>query len=112
MLAQKKVSGLVVENDPFFDSRRLHLIQLTAQRSIPAIYHIREFPLAGGLMSYGTNLVDAYNQMGVLAGRIPQGRQHHGPSRQPPNEVRVGSQSRHRKNIGTHNPDDCSGNRR
>ena len=73
MLAQKKVSGLVVENDPFFDSRRLHLIQLTAQRSIPAIYHIREFPLAGGLMSYGTNLVDAYNQMGVLAGRILKG---------------------------------------
>jgi len=73
MLAQKKVSGLVVENDPFFDSRRLHLIQLTAQRSIPAIYHIREFPLAGGLMSYGTSLVDAYNQMGVLAGRILKG---------------------------------------
>ena len=73
MLAQKKVSGLVVENDPFFDSRRLHLIQLTAQRSIPAIYHIREFPLAGGLMSYGTNLVDAYNQMGVLTGRILKG---------------------------------------
>jgi len=61
MLTQKKVGGLVVENDPFFDSRRVHLIQLTAQRSIPAIYHIREFPLAGGLMSYGTNLVDAYN---------------------------------------------------
>ena len=51
MLTQKKVGGLVVENDPFFDSRRVRLIQLTAQRSIPAIYHIREFPLAGGLMS-------------------------------------------------------------
>ncbi len=73
ILTQKKVGGLVVENDPFFDSRRVHLIQLTAQRSIPAIYHIREFPLAGGLMSYGTNLVDAYNQMGVLAGRILKG---------------------------------------
>jgi putative ABC transport system substrate-binding protein len=73
MLTQKKVGGLVVENDPFFDSRRVRLIQLTAQRSIPAIYHIREFPLAGGLMSYGTNLVGAYNQMGVLAGRILKG---------------------------------------
>ena len=64
---------MVVENDPFFDSRRQRLIQLTAQRSLPAIYHIREFPIAGGLMSYGTNLVDAYNQMGVLVGRILKG---------------------------------------
>ena len=64
-LVQKRVAGLVVENDPFFNSRRERLIHLTAQRALPAIYHIREFPLAGGLMSYGANLVDAYNQMGV-----------------------------------------------
>src|SRR4029077_5611678 len=56
-----------------FDSQRNRLIQLTAQHSIPAIYHIREFPVAGGLMSYGANLVDAYNQMGVQAGRIVKG---------------------------------------
>ena len=72
-LVQKRVAGLVVENDPFFDSRRDRLIQLTAERSIPAIYHIREFPLGRGLMSYGANLVDAYNQMGVLVGRILKG---------------------------------------
>jgi putative tryptophan/tyrosine transport system substrate-binding protein len=72
-LVQKRVAGLVVENDPFFDSRRERLIQLTAERSIPAIYHIREFPLGRGLMSYGANLVDAYNQMGVLVGRILKG---------------------------------------
>ena len=45
-LVQKRVAGLVVENDPFFDSRRERLIHLTAQRALPAIYHIREFPLA------------------------------------------------------------------
>ena len=73
LLVQKRVAGMVVENDPFFDSQRERLIQLTAERSIPAIYHIREFPLAGGLMSYGANLVDAYNQMGVQAGRILKG---------------------------------------
>jgi putative ABC transport system substrate-binding protein len=73
LLNQKRVGGLVVENDPFFDSRRERLIRLTAQQSIPAIYHIREFPLAGGLMSYGTNLMDAYYQMGVLIGRILKG---------------------------------------
>jgi ABC-type uncharacterized transport system substrate-binding protein len=72
-LAQSKVGGVVVENDPFFDSRREHLIRLTAQRSIPAIYHIREFPVAGGLMSYGASLVDAYYQMGIQAGRFLKG---------------------------------------
>jgi putative tryptophan/tyrosine transport system substrate-binding protein len=73
LLVQKRVVGMLVENDPFFDSRRERLIQLTRERSIPAIYHIREFPLAGGLMSYGANLVDAYNQMGVQVGRILKG---------------------------------------
>src|SRR5262245_44956471 len=73
LLVQKRVTGLVVENDPFFDSRRERLIQLTAERAIPAVYHIREYPVAGGLMSYGANLVDAYNQMGVQVGRIVKG---------------------------------------
>jgi putative tryptophan/tyrosine transport system substrate-binding protein len=72
-LVQARIAGLVVENDPFFDSQRERLIRSTAQHSIPAIYHIREFPIAGGLMSYGANLVDAYNQMGVLVGRILKG---------------------------------------
>jgi putative ABC transport system substrate-binding protein len=72
-LAQKKVGGVVVENDASFDSRREHLIRLTAQYSIPAIYHIREFPVAGGLMSYGASLVDAYYQMGIQAGRFLKG---------------------------------------
>jgi putative ABC transport system substrate-binding protein len=70
---QARIAGLVVENDPFFDSRRGRLIRLTARHSIPAIYHIREFPLGGGLMSCGASLVDAYNQMGVLVGRILKG---------------------------------------
>ncbi len=73
LMGQKRAAGLVVENDPFFDSQREFLIRLTAQHSIPAIYHIREFPVAGGLMSYGANLVDAYSQMGVQTGRILKG---------------------------------------
>ena len=73
LLVEKRVVGMLVENDPFFDSRRERLIQLTREHSIPAIYHIREFPLAGGLMSYGANLVDAYNQMGVQVGRPLKG---------------------------------------
>jgi ABC-type uncharacterized transport system substrate-binding protein len=72
-LAEKKVGGVVVENDPFFDSRREYLIRLTAQRSIPAVYHIRDFPVTGGLMSYGASLVEAYYQMGVQVGRFLKG---------------------------------------
>jgi ABC-type uncharacterized transport system substrate-binding protein len=72
-LTESKVGGVVVENDPFFDSRREQLIRLAAQRSIPAIYHIREFPVAGGLMSYGASLVDAYYQVGIQAGRFLKG---------------------------------------
>jgi putative ABC transport system substrate-binding protein len=73
ILARNPVGGLVVENDPYFDSRRERLIELTAKRALPAIYHIREFPAAGGLMSYGANLVDAYYQMGVQVGRVLKG---------------------------------------
>jgi putative ABC transport system substrate-binding protein len=72
-LTEKKVGGVVVENDPFFDSRREDLIRLAAQRSMPAIYHIREFPVAGGLLSYGASLVDAYYEMGIQAGRFLKG---------------------------------------
>ena len=72
-LVENGVAGLVVENDPFFDSRRDRLIALTSQHSIPAIYHIREFPAAGGLMSYGASLVEAYYQMGIQTGRVLKG---------------------------------------
>lgn len=71
--ANQKIAGLVVENDAYFDSRRQHIIALARQRSIPAIYHIRDFPVGGGLMSYGANLADAYRQIGVQIGRLLKG---------------------------------------
>jgi putative tryptophan/tyrosine transport system substrate-binding protein len=46
---------------------------LAAQYSVPTIYHIREYPAAGGLMSYGASLVDTYRQVGVMTGRILKG---------------------------------------
>ena len=72
-LNRERVRALVVHNDPFFDSQRDRLITLAAHNSIPAIYHIREFPAAGGLMSYGASLVDAYRQVGIYTARILKG---------------------------------------
>jgi putative ABC transport system substrate-binding protein len=74
ILAREHAVGLVVHNDPFFDTRRDQIIGLAAQHRVPAIYHIREFPQSSGLMSYGPSLLDSYHEIGVQAGQILDGR--------------------------------------
>jgi putative ABC transport system substrate-binding protein len=72
-LVEQRPDVLVVAADPFFNNRRHELVALAARHSIPAIYEWREFVEAGGLMSYGASLKDAYRQIGLYAGRILRG---------------------------------------
>jgi putative ABC transport system substrate-binding protein len=72
-LAQRQAGALVVAADIFFTARRERIVALVARLAIPAIYELREFAVAGGLMSYGTSLLDGYYQNGVYVGRILKG---------------------------------------
>jgi putative tryptophan/tyrosine transport system substrate-binding protein len=72
-LAQERTGALLVGGSPFLNSRREQLVVLAARYAVPAIYQWRDFAAAGGLMSYGTNLTDAYRQVAVYIGRILNG---------------------------------------
>jgi putative ABC transport system substrate-binding protein len=72
-MAREKADALFVGAFPFLNGRRVQLVQLAAFHRLPATYSQREIAEVGGLMSYGTNLADAYRQLGVYAGRILKG---------------------------------------
>jgi putative tryptophan/tyrosine transport system substrate-binding protein len=72
-VVQRKAAALQVCASPFFNTKRQQLVLRAARHALPAIYEWREFAEAGGLMSYGTSLADAYRQAGVYAGRILKG---------------------------------------
>ncbi len=72
-LARERATGLFLGNDAFFVLRRDQLAALAARHAIPAVYFLREFALAGGLMSYGDSLNEAYRLVGVYIGRILKG---------------------------------------
>jgi putative tryptophan/tyrosine transport system substrate-binding protein len=72
-LMKRPNPGLIVSVDPLFDSHGDRLIALAEQHALPTVYYLRDFAKAGGLVSYGASILDAYRQAGVYAGRILKG---------------------------------------
>jgi ABC-type uncharacterized transport system substrate-binding protein len=72
-LVERRASALHIAADAFFNTRREQFVVLSARHALPAVFHFREFAAAGGLMSYGPSLTDAYRQEGIYAGRILKG---------------------------------------
>jgi putative ABC transport system substrate-binding protein len=72
-LGRERPDALLVMGDSFFNSRRVQLVNLASRHGIPAMYQDRILAEAGGLMSYGSDVADAYRQVGVYAGRILKG---------------------------------------
>ena len=71
--AARKAVALLVNTDPFYLGRRDQLAALSLQHKLPAIYSLREHAAAGGLISYGSNLIDSYRQIGEFVGRVLKG---------------------------------------
>jgi putative ABC transport system substrate-binding protein len=93
------VTALLVTADPFFNSRRKKVLDHAKQLAVPAIYQWREFAEEGGLMSYGTSIVDAYELAGNYVGRIL--RDHLQPPQLPPVHVIDQSELNPVINLGT-----------
>jgi ABC-type uncharacterized transport system substrate-binding protein len=72
-LVELRASALIVGVEPFLNDSRAQIVALAARYAVPAVYGVRDFVTAGGLMSYGTDLVDIYRQSGIYAGKILKG---------------------------------------
>jgi putative ABC transport system substrate-binding protein len=72
-LVQQRADALLVGNDVFFTNRREQIVELAARHAVPTIYAFRQFTESGGLMSYSTNLLEVYRQIGLYVGRILKG---------------------------------------
>jgi len=72
-LVQARTGALLVGNDALFNSRIEQIVALAASHAIPTMYSFSEFAVAGGLISYGTSLIETYRQVGLYVGRILKG---------------------------------------
>jgi putative tryptophan/tyrosine transport system substrate-binding protein len=73
ILTAQQVGALMTSGDPLWTAQRVRLASLTARHAVPAIYAVREIVDAGGLMSYGASISDAYRLVGIYTGRILKG---------------------------------------
>jgi putative ABC transport system substrate-binding protein len=73
ILVQKRAEALLVSPGPLFSNRRVQLATLASRHAVPAMYYDREFVEVGGLISYGTSLVDQYRQTGIYTARVLKG---------------------------------------
>src|SRR5215471_5376574 len=71
--SQKPIDALLIGPGPLLNNRRVQLVTLATYHRVPAIYPLRVWAEAGGLMSYGTSITDAYRQAGVYTGRVLKG---------------------------------------
>jgi putative tryptophan/tyrosine transport system substrate-binding protein len=76
VLVDKKAGALVVSGDAFFTDARDQIVALAARYRVPAIYHAREYAMAGGFVSYGSSLPDAFRQAGFYAGESSRAKGH------------------------------------
>jgi putative ABC transport system substrate-binding protein len=70
---QQQVAALFVDTEPFFTDQREKIVALAARHALPAVYQLREFAVAGSLMTYGTSVTDANRLLGVYTGRVLKG---------------------------------------
>jgi putative tryptophan/tyrosine transport system substrate-binding protein len=83
-LVQERGGGLIVGSDTLFYDQPAQIIALAARHQIPVIYYRHEAAVAGGLISYGTDLPDAWRQVGLYAGRILKGEK---PAEMPVSQI-------------------------
>jgi putative ABC transport system substrate-binding protein len=72
-IRSENIRALAVASSPYFDLRRGFIVEAAARNAVPAIYHFREYVTAGGLVSYGIDIVDTYHQIGLYVGQILNG---------------------------------------
>jgi putative ABC transport system substrate-binding protein len=111
-LVRERPDAMFIGVDAFYTSRRVQLALQAMLHRIAVVYPIRPFVEAGGLMSYGTSLDNAYRQAGVLYRSHPEGRQAGGPAGRAGDQVRTGHQCRDRQDAGPHSAAVAAGHRR
>ena len=82
-LGREPADALLVASDAFFVSRRVQFAVLAVRDAIPAIYATRDYPEVGGLMSYGTDALDPWHQVGIYTGQILKGAKPGAPGHEP-----------------------------